>query len=72
MYLETDPSGRDKRTPIVIINKAMSHPHSQAGSWAGIPASGKLVFVKANKHYKAVISLLFWERNRKSFLFICL
>lgn len=33
----------------------MSHPHSQAGFWAGIPAGGKLVFGGVNKHYGCLI-----------------
>lgn len=33
----------------------MSHPHSQAGSWAGIPIGGKLIFVGNHKPTNNVI-----------------
>lgn len=41
----------------------MSHPHSQAGFWAGIPAGGKLDFVGISKHYGCPIAVWGWGRG---------
>lgn len=51
----------------------MSHLHSQAGSWAGIPAGGKLSFVgkskQTSKHYGAAVPLLFGGEKGGACLF---
>lgn len=51
----------------------MSHPHSQAGSWAGIPASGKLVFVKSKQTLQgSYLIALLGEEQEKLFVYLSL
>lgn len=46
----------------------MSHPHSQDGSWGGIPASGKLIFVGNNKPTN--IMELLWGQEKEFYLYM--
>ncbi|KAE8282378.1 Adseverin Gelsolin-like protein Scinderin [Larimichthys crocea] len=57
-YIETDPSGRDKDTPVVVVKQGYDPPHSQAGSWAGTPPLGLYMSMRRSGEASASVALL--------------